>query len=151
MAIGAPRLRRRQRRPARPRTPAIYEDQPAGPKPRHLLALGLQTAASRSALWDCDADVEVVHDALEHPQRHGAADSHCRRSRGELRWRQTTVTTVPCSDGTSGKKELLAPEHHPASGERAAASAEHRTHRIDALEFISSVRPGKALVRRLVW
>ena len=62
------------------------------------------------ALWDCDADVEVVHDDAGHLQDMALADPRILLRLGvELRWRQITVTTVPSSDCNECKKEPLAP------------------------------------------
>lgn len=89
---------------------AIYKDQPAGPgNHRHSLPLGLQQRPG-IALWDCDADVEVVRDGDGHPQDIALDDPRILpRLQVQLRRRRINVTTVPSSPCSECKKEALAP------------------------------------------
>jgi hypothetical protein len=89
---------------------AIYEDQPAGPETTGIHYRSGYNSGESLALWDCDADVEVVHDDAGHLQDMALADPRILlRLEVELRWRQITVTTVPSSDCNECKKEPLAP------------------------------------------
>jgi hypothetical protein len=47
---------------------AIYEDQPAGPEITGIHYRSGYNSGQALALWDCDADVEVVRDGGDHPQ-----------------------------------------------------------------------------------
>jgi hypothetical protein len=86
---------------------AIYEDQPAGPETIGIHYRSGYNSGESLALWDCDADVEVVQDDAGHLQDMALADPRILlRLEVELRWRQITVTTVPSSEC---KKERLAP------------------------------------------
>ena len=90
--------------------PAIYEDQPARPETTGIHYRSGYNSGESLALWDCDADVEVVHDDAGHLQDMPLADPRILlRLEVELRWRQITVTTVPSSDCNECKKEPLAP------------------------------------------
>ena len=89
---------------------AIYEDQPAGPETTGIHYRSGYNSGESLGLWDCDADVEVVHDDAGHLQGMALADPRILlRLEVELRWRQITVTTVPSSDCNECKKEPLAP------------------------------------------
>ena len=62
------------------------------------------------ALWDCDADVEVVRDGDGHPQDIALDDPRILpRLQVQLRRRRINVTTVPSSACSECKKEALAP------------------------------------------
>jgi hypothetical protein len=75
-----------------------------------LLDPAVGTRGESLALWDCDADVEVVQDDAGHLQDMALADPCILlRLEVELRWRQITVTTVPSSDCNECRKERLAP------------------------------------------
>jgi hypothetical protein len=89
---------------------AIYEDQPAGPETISIHYRSGYNSGESLALWDCDADVEVVQDDAGHLQDMALADPCILlRLEVELRWRQITVTTVPSSDCNECRKERLAP------------------------------------------
>ena len=89
---------------------AIYEDQPARPETTGIHYRSGYNSGESLARWDCDADVEVVHDDGGRRQDMTLADPRILLRLGvELRWRQITVTTVPCSDCNECKKEPLAP------------------------------------------
>ena len=89
---------------------AIYEVQPAGPETTGIHYRSGYNSGESLALWDCDADVEVVHDDAGHLHDMALADPRILlRLEIELRWRQITFTTVPSSDCNECKKEPLAP------------------------------------------
>jgi len=89
---------------------AIYEDQPAGPEITGIHYRSGYNSGEALALWDCDANVEVVRDDDGHPQDVALDDRRILlRLQVELRWRQINVTTVPSSDCKECKKEALDP------------------------------------------
>ena len=78
---------------------AIYKDQPAGPGITGIHYRSGYNSGQALALWDCDADVEVVRDDPR----------ILLRLHVQLRRRRITVTTVPSSECSECKKEALAP------------------------------------------
>ena len=62
------------------------------------------------ALWDCDADVEVVRDDDEHPQDMALGDREMLlRLQVQLQRRKIIVTTVPSRDCKQCQNDALAP------------------------------------------
>ncbi|MGH3967350.1 MAG: RES family NAD+ phosphorylase, partial [Mycobacterium sp.] len=87
---------------------AIYEDQPAGPEIAGIHYRSGYNSGEAMALWDCDADVEVVRDDAGQPQDIALEDPRILiRLQGELRWRQISVTTVSSADCVECQKEAL--------------------------------------------
>ena len=113
---------------------AIYEDQPAGPGITGIHYRSGYNSGQALALWDCDADVEVVHDGAGHPQDMRArrpTNSSAPRGRVETapnkRHHSAFQRLQPVQEGTG---RPLTPPCVP--GDRVAASAQHPTHRIHA-------------------
>jgi hypothetical protein len=89
---------------------AIYEDQPAGPEISGIHYRSGYNSGQALALWDCDADVEVVRDGGGHPQDIALDDPRILpRLEVQLRRRQINVTTVTFSECNECKKEALDP------------------------------------------
>jgi hypothetical protein len=89
---------------------AIYKDQPAGPGITGIHHRSGYNSGQALALWDCDADVEVVRDGGGHPQDIALDDPRILpRLQVQLRRRRINVTTVPSSACSECKKEALAP------------------------------------------
>jgi hypothetical protein len=89
---------------------AIYKDQPAGPGITGIHHRSGYNSGQALALWDCDADVEVVHDGSGHPQDIALDDPRILpRLQVQLRRRRINITTVPSTECSECKKEALAP------------------------------------------
>jgi hypothetical protein len=89
---------------------AIYEDQPAGPEISGIHYRSGYNSGQALALWDCDADVEVVRDGGGNPQDIALDDPRILpRLQVQLRRRQITITTVTSSECNECKKQALAP------------------------------------------
>lgn len=89
---------------------AIYEDQPAGPEITGIHYRSGYNSGEALALWDCDADLEVVHDDDGHPQDMALDEPPILlRLQVQLRLRQINVTTVAPKDCEECKKDALAP------------------------------------------
>jgi hypothetical protein len=89
---------------------AIYEDQPAGPEITGIHYRSGYNSGEALALWDCDADVEVVRDDDGHEQDIALDDSRILpRLQVQLRRRQINLTTVTSSGCNKCKKEALDP------------------------------------------
>jgi hypothetical protein len=77
---------------------AIYEDQPAGPEATGIHYRSGYNNGRSLALWDCDRDVEVIHDARGQLQDLSLDDPRVlRRLQVQLPRRHINVTTVPAS------------------------------------------------------
>ena len=89
---------------------AIYTGQPAGPGITGIHYRSGYNSGQAPALWDCDADVEVVRDTGGHPQDIALSNARILlRLQVQLRRRRINVTTVPSSEYSECKKEALAP------------------------------------------
>jgi len=89
---------------------AIYKDQPAGPGITGIHYRSGYNSGQALALWDCDADVEVVRDGSGDPQDIALDDPRILpRLQVQLRRRRINVTTVASSACSECKKEALAP------------------------------------------
>jgi hypothetical protein len=89
---------------------AIYEDHPAGPEITGIHYRSAYNSGESLALWDCDANIEIVRDDAGHPQDIALNDPRILlRLQAELRWRQINVTTVRSSDCNECKKAALDP------------------------------------------
>jgi hypothetical protein len=89
---------------------AIYKDQPAGPGITGIHYRSGYNSGESLALWDCDADVEVVRDGGGHPQDIALGDPRILlRLQVQLRRRRINVTTVASIECSECKKEALAP------------------------------------------
>ena len=89
---------------------AIYEDHPAGREITGIHYRSAYNSGESLALWDCDANIEIVNDDAGHPQDIALNDPRILlRLQAELRWRQINVTTVRSSDCNECKKAALQP------------------------------------------
>ena len=89
---------------------AIYEDQPGGPEITGIHYRSGYNSGQALALWDCDADVEVVPDDGGHQQDIALDDPRIlSRLQVQLRRRQISITTVTSSECKECKKEALDP------------------------------------------
>jgi hypothetical protein len=88
---------------------AIYEDQPAGLEIAGIHYRSGYNSGQALALWDCDADVQVVH-ADGHQQDIALDDPRILpRLQVQLRRRQISITTVTSSECNECKKEAVDP------------------------------------------
>jgi hypothetical protein len=88
----------------------MYEDQPAGPDITGIHYRSGYNHGESLALWDCDADVEVVRDDDGHPQDMALGDREMLlRLQVQLQRRKINVTTVPSSDCKECQKEGTRP------------------------------------------
>ena len=88
----------------------IYQDQPAGPAITGIHYRSGYNSGQAPALWDCDADVDVVRDDDGQPQDIALDDPRILpRLQVQLRRRRINITTVPSSVCSECKKEALTP------------------------------------------
>jgi len=89
---------------------AIYEDQPAGLGITGIHYRSGYNSGQALALWDCDADVEVVRDDDDHQQDIALGDPRILPLlQVQLRRRQIGITTVSSSECNECKKAALDP------------------------------------------
>ena len=89
---------------------AIYEDQPAGAEITGIHYRSGYNSGQALALWNCDADVEVVRDNGGHQQDIALDDPRILpRLQVQLRRRQISITTVTSSECNHCRKEALDP------------------------------------------
>ena len=89
---------------------AIYEDQPAGPEITGVHYRSGYNSGQALALWDCDADVEVVLDDGGEPQDIPLDDPRIlSRLQVQLRRHQISITTATSSECNECMNETLDP------------------------------------------